>query len=96
LFEAVATALFAIVILGATCATGPTAQTAFARLAIGITLAAIGGIQLTGVSVNPDRGFGPAILAGAQSIAQLWLIFAAPAIGAVIDALIFRLRGLDA
>ena len=58
LFEVVATALFAIVILGAT---GATANTAFAGLAIGITLAAICAIQVTSVSVNPARSFGPAI-----------------------------------
>jgi aquaporin Z len=95
IFEVVATALFAIVILGAT---GPKANTAFAGLAIGITLAAIHivGIQVTGVSVNPARSFGPAILAGGQAIAQLWLFFVAPAIGALIGGLIFRLRALDA
>jgi aquaporin Z len=94
-FEVTATALFTIVILGAT---GPTANTAFAGLAIGITLAAIHivGIQVTGVSVNPARSFGPAILAGGQAISQLWLFFVAPAIGAVIGGLIYRLRALDA
>ena len=94
IFEFVATALFIIVILGATAAK---ANTAFAGLAIGITLAAIHivGIQVTGVSVNPARSFGPAILVGGQAIAQLWLFFVAPAIGAVIGGLIFRLRALE-
>jgi aquaporin Z len=94
-FEIVATALFTTVILGST---GPTANTAFAGLAIGITLAAIHivGIQVTGVSVNPARSFGPAILAGGQAISQLWLFFVGPPIGALISGLIFRLRALDA
>lgn len=94
-FEVVATALFAIVILGATAAT---ANTAFAGLAIGITLAAIHivGIQVTGVSVNPARSFGPALLAGGQAVQQLWLFFVAPPIGAIIGGLIFRLRALEA
>jgi aquaporin Z len=94
-FEVVATALFTIVILGAT---GPTANTAFAGLAIGITLAAIHivGIQVTGVSVNPARSFGPAILVGGKAISQLWLFFVAPAIGALIGGLIYRVRALDA
>ena len=66
--------------------------------AIGITLAAIHivGIQITGVSVNPARSFGPALLAGGQALSQLWLFFVAPAIGAVISGVIFRLRLVEA
>lgn len=90
-FEVVMTALFVIVILGAT---GEGASPGFAGLAIGITLAVIHivGIQVTGVSVNPARSFGPAVLAGGQAIAQLWLFFAAPAAGAVLGGLIYRAR----
>lgn len=89
-FEVVATAIFAIAILGST---GPKANGAFAGLAIGITLAVIHivGIQITGVSVNPARSFGPAVLVGGQALQQLWLFFAAPAVGAVIGGALFRL-----
>lgn len=92
-FEVVMTALFVIVILGAT---GPDSSPGFAGLAIGITLAVIHivGIQVTGVSVNPARSFGPAVLVGGQALAQLWLFFAAPAIGAVLGALLFRFNVL--
>jgi aquaporin Z len=91
LFEVVMTALFVIVILGST---EPTAPAGTAGLAIGLTLAAIHivGIQVTGVSVNPARSFGPAILAGGQALGQLWLFFVAPAVGAVIGAALFRFR----
>lgn len=90
-FEVVMTALFTIVILGST---GPKASAAFAGLAIGITLAVIHivGIQVTGVSVNPARSFGPAILVGGQALSQLWLFFVAPAAGAVIGGALFRLK----
>jgi len=90
-FEIVMTALFVIVILGST---GPNASTAFAGLAIGITLSAIHivGIQVTGVSVNPARSFGPAVLVGGQALAQLWLFFVAPAIGAILGGLLFRCK----
>lgn len=93
-FEVVATALFVIVILGST---GADSAPGFAGLAIGITLAAIHivGIQVTGVSVNPARSFGPAVLAQGQALSQLWLFFAAPAAGAVVGALPFRLRALQ-
>lgn len=93
LFEVVMTALFVIVILGAT---GEGSSPGFGGLAIGITLAAIHivGIQVTGVSVNPARSFGPAVLAGGQAMSQLWLFFVAPAAGAILGALLFRLRAL--
>jgi aquaporin Z len=76
-FEVVMTALFVLVILGST---APRAPDGFAGLAIGITLAAIHivGIQVTGVSVNPARSFGPAVLAGGQALSQLWLFIVAP------------------
>ena len=95
IFEVVMTALFVIVILGSTSSAAPAG---FAGLAIGITLAVIHivGIQVTGVSVNPARSFGPAVLVGGQALAQLWLFFVAPAIGAVLSALLFRFNLLKA
>ena len=93
IFEIVMTAIFVIVILGSTSSEAPVG---FAGLAIGITLAVIHivGIQVTGVSVNPARSFGPAVLVGGQALSQLWLFFAAPAIGAVIGGLLYRFRVL--
>jgi aquaporin Z len=95
LFEVVMTAIFVIVILGAT---GADAAPGFAGLGIGIALAVIHivGIQVTGVSVNPARSFGPAVLVGGQALAQLWLFFVAPAIGAVLGALLYRFNVLKA
>ena len=93
IFEVVMTALFVIVILGSTSSAAPAG---FAGLAIGITLAVIHivGIQVTGVSVNPARSFGPAVLVGGQALAQLWLFFVAPAIGAIIGGALYRLNVL--
>lgn len=93
-FEIVATAVFIIAILGVTGAKG---HGAFAGVSIGITLAMIHivGIQVTGVSVNPARSFGPALLAGGQALSQVWVFFVAPAIGAVIGGLFFRLKLLE-
>ena len=92
--EVVATAIFVIVILGVT---GPKGQGAFAGLAIGLTLAVIHivGIQVTGVSVNPARSFGPAVLQGGEALSQVWLFFAAPALGAALGALLFRFKVLE-
>lgn len=94
IFEVLMTAIFVIAILGVT---GEKAHGPFAGLAIGITLAVIHivGIQVTGVSVNPARSFGPALLAGGQAMSQLWLFFVAPAAGAILGALLFRLKLLE-
>lgn len=93
IFEVVMTALFVIVILGSTSTAAPAG---FAGLAIGITLAVIHivGIQVTGVSVNPARSFGPAVLVGGQALSQLWLFFVAPAIGAILGGALYRLNVL--
>jgi aquaporin Z len=94
-FEIVMTALFVIVILGAT---GAGSAPGFAGIGIGIALAVIHivGIQVTGVSVNPARSFGPAVLVGGEALSQLWLFIVAPAIGAVLGGLLFRLDLLKA
>ena len=94
IFEVVMTAIFVIVILGSTSAEAPAG---FAGLAIGITLAVIHivGIQVTGVSVNPARSFGPAVLVGGQAIAQLWLFIVAPLVGALIGGALYRLKVLS-
>lgn len=82
-FEFVMTFLFVTVILGATSRKAPGAM---AGLAIGLTLAAIHlvGIDVTGVSVNPARSFGPAMLVGGQAMAQLWVFVAAPLAGGLL------------
>lgn len=93
-FEAVATFLFLVVILGAT---GRGAPSQFAGLAIGLTLVVIHlvGIKITGVSVNPARSIGPALFSGAAAISQLWLFILAPALGAAVAGLLFRSGLLD-
>ncbi|MEZ6010551.1 MAG: aquaporin Z [Hyphomonas sp.] len=80
-FEVVATFIFLVVILGSTSKGAPAG---FAGLSIGMTLVMIHivGIQVTGVSVNPARSFGPALFVGGDALAHLWLFFVAPLIGA--------------
>lgn len=94
LFEVVATFLFVAVVLGSTQQGAPPM---IAGLAIGLTLTVIHivGIQVTGVSVNPARSLGPAILAGAKAIGQLWLFIVAPLIGAGLAGFAFRQRWLS-
>lgn len=89
IFEFVATFVFVMVILGATAGSAPAG---FAGLAIGLTLAAIHlvGINVTGVSVNPARSFGPAIFVGGKALADLWVFIVAPIAGGVSAALVYR------
>ncbi len=89
LFEVIATFLFVTVILGATQSNAPAMM---AGLVIGLTLAAIHmvGINITGVSVNPARSFGPAIFAGADALADLWLFIVAPLAGGALAGIVFR------
>jgi aquaporin Z len=90
-FEIVMTFLFVTVILGVT---GPGGNAAFAGLAIGLTLAVIhiAGIQVTGVSVNPARSFGPAVMVGGTAIAQIWLFLLAPMIGAGLAGFAVKMK----
>ena len=82
-FEVVATFIFLVVILGSTSKGAPAG---FAGISIGMTLVMIHivGIQVTGVSVNPARSFGPALFVGGDALTHLWLFFVAPLIGAGI------------
>jgi len=94
-FEVIATFLFLVTILGVTQKGAPTQ---FAGLAIGLTLTAIhiGGINVTGVSVNPTRSLGPALLVGGAALSQLWLFIVAPLIGAAVAGVLFRAKVLSA
>lgn len=87
-FEFVMTFIFVTVILGATSAGAPGAM---AGLAIGLTLAAIHlvGINVTGVSVNPARSFGPALLVGGKAVADLWVFILAPLAGGAVAGLLY-------
>jgi aquaporin Z len=94
-FEFVATLIFVLVILGSTQKSAPSG---FAGLAIGITLVVIHifGIHITGVSVNPARSLGPALLVGGKALAQVWLFLLIPSIGGVVAGLLFRTKALEA
>ena len=81
--EVVLTFMFLIIILRAT---GSRAPQGFAPIAIGLDLTSIHlvGIPITNLSVNPARRTGPALFMGRWAIAQLWLFWVAPFIGAAL------------
>lgn len=88
--EIVMTAMFLLIIMGATDKRAPSG---LAPLAIGLTLTLIHliSIPVTNTSVNPARSTGPALLEGGIALDQLWLFWVAPIIGAVIGAIAYHL-----
>ncbi|MSQ99518.1 MAG: aquaporin Z [Xanthomonadales bacterium] len=87
--EVVMTMMFLIIILGATDKRAPAG---FAPIAIGLglTLIHLISIPVTNTSVNPARSTGPALIVGGWAIAQLWMFWVAPMIGAVIAGVVYR------
>jgi aquaporin Z len=87
--EVVLTFMFLIVILGATHARAPVG---FAGLAIGLALTLIHliSIPVTNTSVNPARSTGPALFVGGWAIAQLWVFWVAPIVGAIAAGLLHK------
>ncbi|WP_437880949.1 aquaporin Z [Pseudomonas sp. LRF_L74] len=90
LCEVVLTAVFLIVILGAT---AKRASAGFAGLTIGLCLTLIHliSIPVTNTSVNPARSTGPALFGPSYAISELWLFWLAPIAGAIIGALLYKI-----
>jgi aquaporin Z len=92
--EVVMTMMFLLVILGSTDKRAPQG---FAPIAIGLCLTLIHliSIPVTNTSVNPARSTGVAIFVGDWAIAQLWLFWVAPIVGALLGALVYRAIGAE-
>ena len=90
--EIVMTMMFLLIILGATDKRAPQG---FAPLAIGLglTLIHLISIPVTQTSVNPARSTGVAVFVGGWAMAQLWLFWVAPIVGAVLGAAVYRFIG---
>jgi aquaporin Z len=89
LIEVLLTCVFVAVVL---LVTGKAAAPGFAGLAIGLTLTAVHlvGIPLTGTSVNPARSLGPALFAGGEPLAHVWLFLLAPMVGGALAVAVVR------
>jgi aquaporin Z len=92
--EVVLTFMFLLIILGATDRRVPTG---FAPIAIGLglTLIHLISIPVTNTSVNPARSTGPALFVGGWALAQLWLFWVAPVVGAVLAGFTYRWLGQE-
>ena len=88
--EVIFTFIFLLVIFGST--STKNINGGFAGLSIGLSLVLIHivGIPITGVSVNPARSIGPAILIGGQALSQVWLFIIAPIAGAILSAIVWN------
>jgi aquaporin Z len=87
--EVTLTAVFLVVIMGATRAGSPAG---FAPIAIGLALTLIHlvSIPVTNTSVNPARSTGPAIIQAGWALEQLWMFWVAPIVGAIIGGALYR------
>lgn len=92
--EVVMTAMFLFIILGVTDKRG-TAVAGGLAIGLALTLIHLISIPVTNTSVNPARSTGPALvlaLSGeGKALAQLWLFWVAPVVGAVIAGVVYRM-----
>ncbi|MBO9578433.1 MAG: aquaporin [Microbacteriaceae bacterium] len=87
--EIVLTAVFVLVILGATHAMR---GSVLAALVIGLTLTLIHlvSIPIDNTSVNPARSIATAIFGGAEPLAQLWVFIVFPLVGGLLGGWLHR------
>lgn len=86
--EVVMTFMFLIIILGSTDKRAPSGLAPVA-IGLGLTLIHLISIPVTNTSVNPARSTGPAIFVGGWALAQLWLFWVAPIVGAALAGLVY-------
>ena len=94
LIEVVLTAVFVVVIMGATHRLAPAG---FAPIAIGLALTLIHliSIPVTNTSVNPARSVGVALFADTAAVSQLWLFWLAPLLGGAIGGVAYKWLGSE-
>lgn len=90
--EVVMTAMFLIIIMGATDGRAPAGMAPIA-IGLGLTLIHLISIPVTNTSVNPARSTAVAIFAGGGYLTQLWLFWVAPIAGGILGAVIYRFIG---
>ncbi len=92
--EIVMTAMFLVIIMGATDKRAPQG---FAPIAIGLglTLIHLISIPVTNTSVNPARSLGVAVFEGGEALGQVWLFLVAPIVGAIIGAVLYQAMALN-
>ncbi|HYV85421.1 MAG TPA: aquaporin Z [Patescibacteria group bacterium] len=92
--EVVMTAMFLVIILGATDKRAPAGLAPLA-IGLGLTLIHLISIPVTNTSVNPARSTGVALFVGDWALSQLWAFWVAPIAGAVLGSLVYRVIGSE-
>jgi len=89
IIEVILTFVFVLAILGVT---SKEENGRVAGLVIGLTLTLVHifGIHFTGTSVNPARSFGPALFAGGDALANVWVFIVAPLVGGALAAVCWK------
>jgi aquaporin Z len=87
--EIIATFIFVFVILRVT---GERGAGPLAGLVVGLTLVVLHFpfVMVTGLSVNPARSLGPAVVVRGAALGQVWLFLVAPIVGAVLAGIADR------
>jgi aquaporin Z len=89
LAEFVLTFIFLFIILGATHSKAPKYLAGLA-IGLGLTLIHLISIPITNTSVNPARSTSQALFVGDWAVAELWLFWVAPILGAIVAGLVYK------
>jgi MIP family channel proteins len=87
---------FFLMLVSMASATDKRFKRAGSGLTIGFTILAAGlfANSLSGASMNPARSLGPSLLAGGNALSVVWIYLFAPAVGAILGALVYEvMRG---
>lgn len=92
--EVVMTFMFLMIILGSTDSRAPAGLAPIA-IGLGLTLIHLISIPVTNTSVNPARSTATALFVGDWALAQLWLFWVAPIVGAAIAGVVYSWLGAE-
>ncbi len=92
LCEVVMTAMFLIIIMGATHSKAPAGLAPIA-IGLGLTLIHLISIPVSNTSVNPARSTGVALIVGGTPLSQLRLFWLAPILGGMLGGVIYKWLG---
>lgn len=91
--EVALTAVLVIAILSTTSASHPSPAATGLQLGAVLALVHLVALPVDNASVNPARSLGVAVIAGGESLEQLWAFLAFPTVGAIVGAGLWSVIG---